>query len=105
SAPASGPGSLASPASAFAKPAASAAAVVRNQTSALVREYHGLLGAWNFMEFLFPLTSKPSGAEPSASGATESGPNSPSAAGDAVASTAASSATGVSAVSTAGVSV
>ena len=63
-------------ASALAKPAASAASAERNQTSALVRSYQGLLGAWNFMEVLLPLISKPSGAEPSSSGAAESGPNS-----------------------------
>src|SRR5690606_25855188 len=60
---------------AFTNPAALAASSVANQTSALVRPYHGESGVWNFMESWLPLMSKPSGAEPSASGAAEPSPN------------------------------
>src|SRR5699024_10492358 len=40
---------------AFTKPAALAASSVVNQTSALVRPYHGESGVWNFIEPWLPL--------------------------------------------------
>src|SRR5918996_3439814 len=60
-------------------PAASAASAVRNHTSATVAAYDGDSGVWYSFESSLPLTVKPSGAEPSAAGAAESGPYGPSA--------------------------